>query len=100
MSFRHVVLLTFKDGTTDAERDAVVAALRTLPPVISSLRSYVVGVDAGMSEGNASIAVVADFDDVDGFIQYRDDPEHQRIIAELIRPILAARAAVQHRVDR
>jgi hypothetical protein len=99
MSFRHVVLLTFKDGTTDAERDAFVGALRTLPSVISSLRSYVIGIDAGMSEGNSSMAVVADFDDVDGYVQYRDDPEHQRIIAELLRPILADRRAVQHHVD-
>ena len=40
--------------------------------------------------------VVADFDDVDGYLVYRDHPDHQAVIQELIRPILAARAAVQH----
>ena len=41
-------------------------------------------------------AVVADFDDVAGYVTYRDDPEHQRIIAELIRPHLASRVAAQY----
>ena len=45
--------------------------------------------------GNADFAVVADFDDAAGYLVYRDDPAHRRIIAEYLRPILASRAAVQ-----
>jgi hypothetical protein len=41
--------------------------------------------------------VVADFDDVAGFEAYRDDPRHQAVIQEVIRPALVSRAAVQHR---
>jgi len=100
VSFRHVVVLKFNDDATDAQRAEIVAALHTLPTTIRSLRSYVVGLDAGVDQGNASLAVVADFDDVDGYVEYRDDPVHRRIIAELIRPILASRTAVQHHVDR
>jgi hypothetical protein len=93
MPFRHVVLLTFADGT---DVDAIVAALRGLADEIPELRSYVVGRDAGLSAGNASVAVVADFDDVAGFEAYRDDPRHQAVIQEFIRPALVGRAAVQH----
>ena len=39
---------------------------------------------------------LADFDDVDGYLVYRDHPDHQAVIRERIRPILADRAAVQH----
>jgi hypothetical protein len=40
--------------------------------------------------------VAADFEDVAGYIAYRDDAEHKRIIAELITPILASRTAAQY----
>jgi hypothetical protein len=93
VGFRHVVLITL-DESCDVE--ALVAVLRTLPAAIPELREYVVGIDAGINEGNATIAVVADCDDVDGYIAYRDHPAHQQVIAERIRPHLVARTAVQH----
>ena len=57
-----------------------------------------IGRDLGLNEGNATFAVVADFDDVDDYLVYRDDPEHQRVIAECIAPILASRTAAQYEV--
>lgn len=94
MAFRHVVLLTLDDS---CDVDGVVDALRELPGRIPELRSYVVGRDAGLAPGNATVAVVADFDDEAGFVTYRDHPEHQRVIAERITPHLVARSSVQHR---
>jgi len=93
MAFRHVVLLTFDDG---CDLDRLVASLRELPGQIPELRSYVVGRDAGISEGNATLAVTADFDDEAGYVAYRDHPAHQQVLAEQIRPHLLARTAVQH----
>jgi len=93
MPLRHVVVLTLDDR---CDVDGLIDALRALPAQIPALRSYVVGRDAGISEGNATVAVVADFDDEAGFVAYRDDPTHQQLIAERIRPHLVARAAVQH----
>ncbi|UDY36347.1 Dabb family protein [Dermatobacter hominis] len=93
---RHVVLLTFVDGTSPEEVEAIATALRGLPDRIPELRSYVVGVDLDLADDNADLVVVADVDDVDGYVAYRDHPEHQRIIAEMIRPILASRTAAQH----
>ena len=40
--------------------------------------------------------VVADFDDVEGFLVYRDHPQHQWVIAELIAPFIETRNAVQY----
>ena len=97
MAFRHVVLLTL-DADTD-EIVAVVEALRALPDEIPELRGYVVGVDAGLSEGNATVAVVADTDDRLGWETYRDHPAHRRVIEQMVAPRLVARAAVQHEVD-
>ncbi len=94
--FRHIVLLQWKDDSTEEERAAVPAALKGLPAMIPQLRSYVMGDDAGVNEGNMNLGIVADFDDVEGYLVYRDHPAHQEIIREKIQPILAGRAAVQH----
>lgn len=97
--FRHVALFVWNDDATDAAKVAVAEGLTALPAVIGSIREYRIGVDAGLAEGNSDFAVVADFDDVAGFLVYRDHPEHQRVLAERIRPILASRAAVQYEFD-
>src|SRR4051812_45734971 len=96
MGFRHISLLRWKDGTDSATRDAVFAALRTLPGQIAEIRSYVLGTDAGISEGNFDLAIVADFDDQAAYSVYRDHPVHRQLIADMIVPIVANRAAVQH----
>jgi hypothetical protein len=94
--FRHVVLFRWTPGATVAQKAAVTAALEALPSAIPSIRAYHVGADAGVNDGNHEYAVVADFDDVAGYLAYRDHPEHRAVIAERIAPILAERAAVQY----
>lgn len=96
--FRHVVLLTLREDLPVGYLEELLVSLRELPALIPEIRSYVVGVDVGLAAGNATIAVVADFDDVDGYRVYAAHPEHQRVIAEGIRPVLVGRAAVQHEV--
>lgn len=93
---RHVVTLTFRDSTTSEELDAIVSALRGLPDAIPELKGYVVGVDLGKSEGNSSLAIVADFDSWTDFQAYRDHPEHVAVATDLILPVLTGRGAVQH----
>ena len=39
-----------------------------------------------------------DFPDVEAFYRYAQDPVHLSVIDEFVRPILAARAAVQYHV--
>ena len=68
---------------------------RRPPGQIPEIRDYRFGPDLGINEGNHQYAVVADFDSVDDYLVYRDHPAHLTVIAEAIRPILAARAAVQ-----
>jgi hypothetical protein len=95
---RHVSLLTFTPDATDAQIDAIAQALSTLPARLPNLRAYSFGRDAGINPDQASYAVVADFDTVDDYLAYRDDPEHRRILTELISPMLASRAAAQYEI--
>jgi hypothetical protein len=96
--FRHVVMMRWSEAATPAQRLAVQASLAELPDRIPEIGNYVVGVDARVNEGNYDLVVVADFADVDGYLVYRDHPDHRAVIQELIKPILAERAAVQHHV--
>jgi hypothetical protein len=54
------------------------------------------GANLGLNRGNFDFAVAADFDDVDGYVAYRDHPEHRAIVEKFIRPIAGERAAVQY----
>ncbi|HSO95669.1 MAG TPA: Dabb family protein [Acidimicrobiia bacterium] len=93
---RHVVCLTWSVDATPADVEAVRAGLVALPGQIPEIRSYAVGSDLSVVDGNADFAIVADFDDVAAWRRYQEHPAHQAVLTERIRPILASRAAVQH----
>jgi Stress responsive A/B Barrel Domain len=95
---RHVVLFTWSDSADEQRRATTLAALRRLPEDVGGMTSFAVGDDAGLSEGNAHTALVADFPDVDAYRRYAQDPVHQAVIAEHVRPFLAVRSAVQYEV--
>lgn len=90
----HVVTFTWREDAPADIAEQVSAALATLPGQIPELRAYRFGPDLGLG-GNTDYAVVAEFDDVDGWRAYDQQPEHVRIKTELILPAAAARAAAQ-----
>ncbi len=92
---RHVVGLTWTADATEAHVAAIRAALAELPGQIPEIRVYTFGSDLGLVDGNADFAIVADFDDVDAWRRYERHPAHQAVLTDRIRPILAARAAMQ-----
>lgn len=96
---RHVVMMQLSNDATEADAAAIVAGLETLPGLVPEIRSYSVGRDAGLAEGNFDIVVVGDFDDEDGFRGYGANADHQAVIAERIKPFLAGRSAVQYLIE-
>ena len=93
---RHVVLMRWKPETSEADKRAVRTGLAALPRSIPEIRSYQFGDDARIVAGNFEFAIVADFDNASDFRSYAAHEVHQMVIAELIRPILLERAAVQY----
>lgn len=91
----HVVMFSWAPGVTDEQVAALGAVLDTLPGAVPEVRRYVHGRNAGLAAGNADYVVVATFDDADGWRAYDTHPEHQRIRAEVIKPLIASRSAVQ-----
>ncbi|MFM7068704.1 MAG: Dabb family protein [Actinomycetes bacterium] len=92
---RHVVTLTLVDNTPQATADVVVAEISALAQLVPSVQQLTVGVDVGVDANNAQIGIVADFADAGGYEEYRDHPDHRRVIVEHVRPVLASRSAVQ-----
>lgn len=93
--FRHVVIFRWNAESSPAHVDALKEALAGLPARLPALRRYAYGTDAGINDGNCDFAVVAEFDDSNGYLAYRDNDEHARIIKELITPYLESRTVVQ-----
>lgn len=92
---RHVVVFRWTPEATAERVEQIAAELRTLPGRIPEIKAYYCGPDAGITPGAADFAVTADFDDEAGFVTYRDHPEHREIVARLITPLVAERAAIQ-----
>ena len=95
MPIRHCVVFKFADDTTEEQILALSEGLARLPGVIESLVDYRFGHDIGENETSWDFAVVADCTDLEGYRAYRDHPEHQALIRDLVTPIVAERRSVQ-----
>lgn len=94
---RHVVLFRFTEAADPAAVEAALDGLSELPDRIPALRSYEVRRDAGVTDGAFDACIIAGFDDVEGFIAYRDHPLHVEHAKERLGPLVAERAAIQIR---
>ena len=92
----HVVVFTFLPDTPAEAIDALERRLEELPALCETVRSFRVVRDARLRDGNADMAVLASFDDAEGFLAYAENPDHQAVITECIRPIMDKRSALQY----
>ena len=81
---RHIVLWAFKDAVAQAERHAIVDAVRGLRATVPSLRSLEVGenVSPARAQGYTHL-LVETFDDRDGLAAYAGHPDHLPVLAWL-----------------
>ena len=93
MPFTHIVTFKWSDENFDSR--PVVEALHAVVATADGVQSYTVGPDIGLSPGSFDFAVVGVFDDRETYTTYRDNPEHLRIIREMITPHIETRAVVQ-----
>jgi len=93
MVFTHVV--TFKWRHNSVDDAAIARALNDLVSGFAGVHSYLCGADVGFTPGAYDFAVVGSFDSRESFTAYRDHPEHQRILTEMILPNLESRTFVQ-----
>ena len=92
---RHCVLFRFADATTAADVERISAAAAELSKQISAIRAYTFGQDLRLGAGSWDYAIVADFDDADGWAEYDEHPDHEHFRAAVIGPHVADRCAVR-----
>ncbi|TDE08251.1 Dabb family protein [Jiangella asiatica] len=92
---RHIALFRWKDGVTADQVDHLCTVLDGFPATVPDIKAYSFGADALGEPGNHDFAIVAEFDDADGYRRYRDDAGHKEIQTTVLRPLIAERVAVQ-----
>jgi len=88
-------MFKWAEGVTDEAKAAVRAGLDELAKM-DCIATYRHGPDAGVSDGNWDYVAVGDFASVDDYRKYANDADHQALIANVIKPSISARAAVQY----
>lgn len=94
---RHVGLFILKPGTTAAQVEPWVGAIKAM--TTPGLLNHTWGLDLGLREGNASMAAIFDFADEAAYRAWDTDDEHNRIRRELMQPILVRAERCQYRLD-
>jgi len=92
---RSVTLISFKDGTDAATRAAVRAAYLRLPALIPQLRSMSAELDAGLLEGAAGLAVIAEFANREDFFGYAQHAAQTEVIYPVCGPVMAGYSTAQ-----
>ena len=85
-------MVKVKDGTGKDEVEQLHGKFRRLS--YPGMVSFTIGSDLGLRDGNWSFAIVADFATEDDYRVYDQDPEHNRLRAELA-PMVAEIARLQ-----
>ncbi|MGJ8687765.1 MAG: Dabb family protein, partial [Spongiibacteraceae bacterium] len=78
---KHVVLLNFKDDASPRDVEAMEQGFQQLIEKIPEIHSYEFGADAEIYAGNASYAIVAEFESQESFKRYVAHPEHLKFMA-------------------
>jgi hypothetical protein len=95
---RHVVLLNWAEGVSEAALEAVTDALGALPAKIPQIRSYRFGPDLGFTDQTADFVLVADFDTEEDFHDYVVHPAHVDLMKNVTGPIIESYGSAQFRL--
>lgn len=96
---KHVVLLCWKEGTTEEAVAEVTAGFARLRDELDEIKAYEFGPDAGIYRGNDDYVVIGEFENEAEFKTYVMHPKHQTLLAEVTGPILASFQSVQIEVS-
>lgn len=84
----HLVLFKLKPGTTDAQIDAMLAALRALPEAIDTIEELSCGRNFSDRSQGHQVGLRVRFGSREGLAAYIPHPAHQGCVATHIAPIL------------
>lgn len=83
---KHVVVMKFKPGVSEADITQLEQGLDRLPGTIPEILSYDFGRDIVHSPRSFDFALVSSFTDMDALKRYQGHPEHMKVL-ELVRSL-------------
>lgn len=92
---QHITLIYFKEGTDDERQQKVLEAFQQLPSLIPQVKQFRCGLDLGLLDGNASLAVVAEFASSDDFLVYSTHAAHAEVIFPVCGEVMASYSTSQ-----
>lgn len=92
---KHLIILKFKPGVTEAQIAEFHTALSALPGRIPEIKEYSFGKDIMHSERSYDFALVSAFADMDALRRYNEHPDH-RAVLEIARNIVEKTWAVDY----
>jgi hypothetical protein len=94
-----MVMFRWVPEATREQKERVKDELGRLPSLVPQVRAFHLGEDLGLvGDVNFDFAVAADFDDLAGYLAYRENAEHRKIVETFVQPIVGARGAVQYEI--
>lgn len=91
---RQIVLLRWREGISEEEKTEVALGLRSLQEKIGEVRAIKMGSDLRVRSDNFDFGISVDFDDKEGYLNYRKHPAHLDVVERLIGPAMAERAGL------
>lgn len=79
----HVVMMTFKETTTEDQIAEIEQGLDALPDRIHEIQSYEFGRDVVRSERSCDFALIAVFANLDALRHYQEHPEHLKVVTKI-----------------
>lgn len=95
----YINLLSWKDGTTQAAVDALGVELERMAGEIPEVRARCYGPDLGLMDSNEGFIISVEFAAADALCRYLAHPAHQRMVRDVLRPLLASRHAIRFTVS-
>jgi hypothetical protein len=94
---RHVAVFRFVPEFTAEQREHWMGLLRGLPDRIPELRDLSVGADVLGGPASHELAIVADFDDLEGLAAYSRHPAHEEVL-KISGPVKMSLATVDFEI--
>ena len=91
-----ILLFTLRPGVTDEQIEALRAALAAIPS--EGRCNMRLGRDIGLVDGAMDLAIVTDYDDEDAYRRWFGHPEHARVRADVLAPLIERRERCQIRI--
>lgn len=94
-----MIMIKYHRDVTGSQKQALLDGLAKMPQVMDFIRRYEYGPNLGLDDNTYDFGLIADFDSENDWRRYSDNPDHQILVHNLIRPIAEEMARVQYLVD-